>query len=280
MNGRRSSGTGKSASLFWIDFEEARNAVETIVDIAHDDQEERPTCIVLVGQSGMGKTSILREVQRRLTVDFPEPADWGDARYLPVLRTVVPSSPNSTKINLALLWKQGWPITSSTHKTADLRVVQLLGEQGTQLVAVDNIHALLTASRKAREDTLDAFRFLMSEGDVPMVVAGLDVAEDIFSDDQELAHRSIILRLRLWEPGETSQRLIRSLATGMGLPEPQRLSEPEYAERIWAASNGVTGNFKRILHWSAKVAKRKGHMAVNQDDISQALNLFPRYRLD
>ena len=30
------------APSFWIDFEEARNAVETIVDVAHDDPEERP----------------------------------------------------------------------------------------------------------------------------------------------------------------------------------------------------------------------------------------------
>ena len=76
------------SSSFWIDFEEARNAVETIVDVAHDDPEERPTCIVLTGQSGMGKTSILREAQRRLAEAFPEPADWGEARYQPVLRTV------------------------------------------------------------------------------------------------------------------------------------------------------------------------------------------------
>ena len=110
-------------STFWIDFDEARNAVETIVEVAHDDPEERPTCIVLTGQSGMGKTSILREAQRRLTEALPEPADWGEARYQPVLRTVIPSSPTSLKINLALLWKQGWPIRTNTHKTADFKVV-------------------------------------------------------------------------------------------------------------------------------------------------------------
>ncbi len=188
----------KSVASFWIDFHEARDAVETIVEVAHDDPEERPTCIVLVGQSGMGKTSILREAQRRLTLDFPEPDDWGDARYQPVLRTIIPSSPTSLKINLALLWKQGWPIKTTTHKTADLKVVDLLAEQGTRLVAVDNVHVILTAGGVARRDTLDAFRFLMSAGNVPLVVAGLDVAEDIFSDDVELAFRSIILRLPLW----------------------------------------------------------------------------------
>ena len=167
-------------SPFWIDFDEARQAVETIVDVAHEDQEERPTCIVLTGQSGMGKTSILREAQRRLIQDFPEPADWGEARFQPVIRTVIPTSPTSLKINLALLWKQGWPIRSNTHKTADLKVVDLLSEQGTKLVAVDNIHAILTANGVSRRDTLDAFRFLMSAGNVPMVIAGLDVAADIF----------------------------------------------------------------------------------------------------
>lgn len=271
---------GPAPSLpFWIAFDEARNAVETIVDVAHDDPEERPTCIVLVGDSGMGKTSILREVQRRLTADFPEPPDWGEARYQPVLRTVIPSSPTSLKINLALLWQQGWPVTSTTHKVADLRVVDLLGKQGTRLVAVDNVHVILTASGKARRDTLDAFRYLMSAGNVPLVVAGLDVAEYIFSEDVELASRSIILRLPLWEPGEASQRLIRALARGMGLVEPDRLAEPDLAEPICVASHGVTGNFKRILHWSAKVAKSDGRSVIRRDDIDNALKRFPPYRL-
>lgn len=95
---------------FWIDFEEARRAVETLVDLAHDEPDERPVCVILVGQSGMGKTSILREAQRRIAMDFPEPYDGQEARYAPVLRTVIPSSPTSLKINLTLLWKQGWPI--------------------------------------------------------------------------------------------------------------------------------------------------------------------------
>ena len=59
MTAMNSSAPPPAASPFWIDFEEARDAVETIVDVAHDDPEERPTCIVLVGRSGMGKTSIL-----------------------------------------------------------------------------------------------------------------------------------------------------------------------------------------------------------------------------
>lgn len=265
-------------SPFWIDFEEARDAVETIVDIAHDDPEERPTCIVLVGKSGMGKTSILREVQRRLLVDFPKPAAWGEARHQPVVRAIIPSSPTSLKINLTLLWKQGWPITSTIHKIADLKVVELLQVQATRLVEIDNVHVILTAIGVARRDTLDAFRFLMSAGNVATVVAGLDVAEDIFSDDPELASRSIILRLPPWAPGEASQRLIRALARGMGLNEPDRLAEGEFAERIWQASGGVTGNFKRVLRWSEKVARRNGHLLIGHDDLTRALELFPPYR--
>ena len=270
--------SSKAASAFWIDFDEARNAVETIVEVAHDDPEERPTCIVLTGQSGMGKTSILREAQRRLMVDFPEPLGGSAARYQPVLRTVIPSSPTSLKINLALLWKQGWPIRSSTHRTADLKVVDLLAAQGTRLVAIDNVHVILTASGVARRDTLDAFRFLMSAGNVPMVVAGLDVARQIFADDVELAFRSIMLSLPLWQPGEPSQRLIRALARGMKLAEPEHLAEPDFAERIWRESSGVTGNFKRILHWSGKVARRHRRSVVTHDDISEALQLFTPYR--
>lgn len=100
-----------------------------------------------------------------------------------------------------------------------------------------------------------------------------------FSEDVELASRSIILRLPLWEPGEASQRLIRALARGMGLVEPNRLAEPDLAEPICTASHGVTGNFKRILHWSAKVAKSDGRSVIRRDDIDNALKRFPPYRL-
>jgi hypothetical protein len=270
-------GTSADSAAFWIDFPEAQRAVETLVDLAHDDPDERPTCVVLVGQSGMGKTSILREAQRRIEHDFPEPRDGDDARYTPMLRTVIPSSPTSLKINLTFLWKQGWPITSNTHRTADLKVVDLLRKQRTRLVAVDNVHAILTASGKARRDTLDAFRFLMSEGNVPMVVAGLDIAADVFSDDVELAYRSIILRLPLWLPGDPSTQLIRELARGLRLIEPERLAEPEIAQFIWHHSQGVTGNFKRLLHWALKVARRDGRERVEFADIRQAAALLPAY---
>jgi hypothetical protein len=157
-------------------------------------------------------------------------------------------------------------------------VVDLLAAQATRLVAIDNVHVILTASGVARRDTLDAFRFLMSAGNVPMVVAGLDVARQIFADDVELAFRSIMLSLPLWQPGEPSQRLIRALARGMKLVEPEHLAEPDFAERIWRESGGVTGNFKRILHWSGKVARRHRRSVVTHDDISEALQLFTPYR--
>ena len=75
-------------------------------------------------------------------------------------------------------------------------------------------------------------------------------------------------------------RVRRALAMGMDMAEPEHLAEPAFAERIWRESGGVTGNFKRILHWSAKVAKRHDRVLVAHDDISEALQLFTPYSPD
>ena len=111
-----SQSSGSLHKAFWIDFDQARAHVNTLMGLVDEPPDDRPTCVVLVGQSGMGKTSILKEVGRRIRTAYPEPANLGEARYLPMLHAVVPTHPTSLRINLTLLWKQGWPLTRRTHQ--------------------------------------------------------------------------------------------------------------------------------------------------------------------
>ena len=106
-----SQSSGSLHKAFWIDFDQARAHVNTLMGLVDEPPDDRPTCVVLVGQSGRGKTSILKEVGRRIRTAYPEPANLGEARYLPMLHAVVPTHPTSLRINLTLLWKQGWPLT-------------------------------------------------------------------------------------------------------------------------------------------------------------------------
>ena len=57
-----------------------------------------------------------------------------------------------------------------------------------------------------------------------------------------------------------------------------RFAEPEIAEFIWRNSHGVTGNFKRLLHRSYRVAKDTyGRQRVEFSDIYEAAKFFPSY---
>jgi len=50
------------------------------------------------------------------------------------------------------------------------------------------------------------------------------------------------------------------------------------AEFIWRTSHGVTGNFKRLLHWSQRVARdTHGREHVEFSDVYEAARLFPCY---
>ena len=47
---------------------------------------------------------------------------------------------------------------------------------------------------------------------------------------------------------------------------------------IWRTSHGVTGNFKRLLHWSQRVARdTHGREHVELSDVYEAARLFPCY---
>ena len=63
----------------------------------------------------------------------------------------------------------------------------------------------------------------------------------------------------------------------MQLIEPEQLAEPEIAEFLWRHSLGVTGNFKRLLHWGQKVARRHGRERVEFADIREAAGLLPSH---
>ena len=270
------------SSPFWIGFDEARLAVETIVDVASDDPEERPTVILLTGASGMGKTSILREAGRRIAQQFKDEDKLveDDAGHNPMIRVVIPSSPTSVRINLAILWKQGQPLTNSIMRTADLKVVDLLRAQRTRMVAIDNIHAAMTATGRARIDTLNALRFLMSEGTTPMVLAGLERATDILAEDEELSNRSIELKLNRWKAGPDTQRVVFALAKGMNLQDPERFKDKRYAAFLHKHSGGITGEFKRLLHWGGKMAKRDDRTRIEMRDLEKAAGLLPRRAAD
>ena len=263
-------------SPFWIGFDEAREAVETLVEIASEPPEERPTCVLLIGKSGMGKTSILREAQRRIQTKFAHEKYHldRDATHNPMLRVVIPSNPTSIKINLTLLWKQGAVLSNSIHRTADLKVIDHLRKQGTRLVGIDNIHVTLKASGGARRGTLDAKRFLMSEGTTPMVLAGLDIAEEVFGEDDELAMRSIVLRLNPWEPGEPTQKIVRELARGMHLENPDHFAEPRFAKFLYEHSGGITGQFISLMRWGQKMAKREQRSLVEFRDLEKAAKML------
>jgi hypothetical protein len=61
----------------------------------------------------------------------------------------------------------------------------------------------------------------------------------------------------------------------MHLIEPEQFAEPDMAEFIWPHSHGVTGNFKRLLHWSYKIALR-GRQRVDFADL-RAADLLPAH---
>jgi hypothetical protein len=247
----------------WLDLDQARTALGRLEDLLAYPPRDRMPCLLLYGDTGMGKTKIIRKFLR----DHPASFDKGTGvTTMPVVAMQMPAEPVERDIYCELLSALGapGPADGATHRQKEL-CRRLLRGMGARMLIIDEIHAMLAGSFRQQRIFLNAIRFLANDLKIPLVCAGTDLARQALLTDVQLAERFEAFQLQRWKNDARLAQLLASLTTILPLRRPSNLVTTAIRNRVLDLTDGVTVRIFRLIETVAVEAIRAGEECITID---------------
>ena len=155
----------------WITHPLAVRVLTALEETFTQPKGDRMENLLLVAESGMGKTMLLRKFQRDHAV--PPDAASGVQRH-PVVLTLMPEEPSEEAFYVQILKAVGAPVVLTTrrHRLGTRETTfRLLRELGARMLMIDEINSVLVGSARQQRYFLQLLRCLSNELQVAIVCA-------------------------------------------------------------------------------------------------------------
>lgn len=257
----------------WLETAQARAALARLEDLLSYPARDRMPCLLLYGDTGMGKTKIIRKFLR----DHPACFDRGTGiSSMPVVAMQMPAEPLERDVYGELLSALGapGPMTDSTYRLKEV-CRSLLRSMAVRMPIIDEIHALLAGSFRQQRIFLNVIRFLANDLRIPLICAGTELARQALLTDPQLAERFEAFHLDRWtEDGRVSQ-LLTSLGGILPLRRPSDLATAAVGRKVLDLTDGVTVRIFRLMETVAVEAVRSGSECITIDSFDGDNLLLP-----
>ncbi len=242
----------------WITHPLAALVLAALEETYTQPKGDRMENLLLLAESGMGKTMLLRKFQRDRVV--PPDAATGVQSH-PVVLTLMPEEPSEDAFYLQILKAVGAPVVLTTRRHR-LRVrettFRLLRELGTRMLMIDEINSVLVGSARQQRYFLQLLRFMSNELQVPIVCAGVPEARFALLSDPQLRSRVSDLALEPWTAGPELAAFVALFVQGMPLRQPSPVDSAKLRRLLVERSGGITLSICKALERAAAAAIRAG----------------------
>ena len=244
----------------WIATARAEEALSRLEDLLTYPPRDRMPCLLIYGDTGMGKTKILRKFLRDHPPRFNGESGMTSA---PIAAMQMPAEPLESDFYSELLsaLQAPPPIDARTHRLKET-CRALLKSLGVRMLIIDEVHALLAGSFRQQRIFLNAIRFLANDLRAPLVCAGTDLACQALLTDPQLAERFEAFHLDHWKNDRRLAELLISLAGVLPLRRPSALHTAEVRRRVLELTDGVTVRIFRLVESVAIAAIRSGEERI------------------
>lgn len=251
----------------WISYPRAEELLRLMRETMKTPKRPRMPNLMIVGESNMGKTSILaRFMDGNPGVMYED--EFGSKRTrVPAVMILAPAIADERNLYTAVLEKF-WTSFRPTDPVAKLRhqMLHLLRTHETEALVIDEIHNLLETTPVRQRQVMNAIKNLGNELQIPIIAAGTDVAATILGADPQFASRFDLVRLSRWKLDREFLGLLKAFERRLPLRNPSALYGKEKAPLLLEISEGNLGNLHRLLAECAKSAIRDG---VEEIDVAR-----------
>ncbi|MGX5850869.1 TniB family NTP-binding protein [Mesorhizobium sp. PL10] len=257
----------------WLETAQARAALARLEDLLSYPARDRMPCLLLYGDTGMGKTKIIRKFLR----DHPACFDRGTGiTSMPVVAMQMPAEPLERDVYGELLSALGapGPMTDSTYRLKEV-CRSLLRSMSVRMLIIDEIHAMLAGSFRQQRIFLNVIRFLANDLKVPLICAGTDLARQALLTDPQLAERFEAFHLDRWADNSQISQLLTSLGGILPLRRPSELGTAAARRRVLDLTQGVTNRVFRLVETVAVEAICNGSECITADSFANDELVLP-----
>lgn len=252
------------ARSHWIDYPRATQALEILERLLQTPQRERMPCLLLHGDSNIGKTQVVSKFQRRHLPEYDEEKGSRCDKLLPCRCHQHPSSPS-------LLFELGAPFNAAARLSALENLSRtLLRKVSARMLIVDEVHHLLAGNYREQRASLNLLKFLANDLKIAVVLVGTQDAVIALQTDPQMVSRFARLEVPRWQETEAFRSLLAAFERILPLRRPSNLARQEMVHAILTASGGLTGEVSRVLTVSAELAIRDGQEAIDLCHIENA----------
>jgi type II secretory pathway predicted ATPase ExeA len=234
--------------------------IETVLTLLEDFVNRpvsiRPPCLALVGDAGSGKSTLVREFERRCQ----SAQDLGAQR---VVYFVADAHPDIPILQRALMSALDIPAPLSIHRqrwVADDLIQRSLAERSTRLVILDEAQHLMNLKVRDQARTWDWVKWISTANRVSVVCTGIAGFESMLREEGQLETRFTIAYLPRWTVSEMFGQFLTAFERSLPLQFASRLGSTQMQEALLKESAlkeripGITHGIKQIIEYAAIAA--------------------------
>ena len=171
----------------WISYPRAEAALVKLETLMSFPERARMPNLLIVGESGMGKTMIIEKFTR----DHPANFDETTGRlHMPVVVVQIVSGPDESRFYRRILAATGAPEPPrATLAVLESLALRLLSELRPGMLVIDEIHSLQAGTIREQARFLNMLRFRGNELRVPLVCVSTAQACNALRTDVQLVRR-------------------------------------------------------------------------------------------
>jgi hypothetical protein len=252
----------------WVGYARATRALDRLEELIEHPPCARMPCLLLYGESGMGKTMIVEKFQRMHPPTFHRSSG---AEHRPVVILQMPSGPDDRRFFTRILHELGVPYSSYWRVDAlERAALDSLRLAKTQVLIVEEVQQMLAGSAREQRLAFNLIKSIANDLRISIVAVGTGEARHAIEADPQIRRRFDAFSLPRWTECEDFRDFICAFGKLYPLRKSSQLGERGIIQKILDASEGITGPATRVLALAAVEAIRTSAESIDEAGIEAA----------